>query len=543
MSSSPARWPKQIKYIIGNEACERFSYYGMTGILNGYISGQLIDGSLGKTEDYAAMVIAGFKCVNYLTPLIGAWLSDKILGRYQTIFWVSLLYCLGHGTLACSDFFGSQGKFICLYIGLTLIAFGSGGIKPCVSAFMGEQFRADQSHLMQKAYGAFYWAINFGSFFSFLVVPWVKDQRGYSAAFAVPGILMAMATFIFWRGKKLYVIVQTNRELKHNGFFNVVFTTLFQLRQPGKKFWDAARTRFTENEVAGARSVFPILFVFATIPMFWSLYDQTNSTWVSQGDKMDDFRFRYLDFISALQPHWTAISIGAGMAAMAALILMMVFRFAKNKRWPATGVTLLLLLLSVASGGLITWVMFYLPDFKIGAEQMQSLNALLILFFVPIFTLFIYPLMGRFASPLKRISYGLFFAAASFVIVAWLQKRLETGEHLSVLWQTWPYVVVTAAEVLVSTTGLEFAFREAAPEMKSLIMSFWLLTVAAGNLFTLILTAVLAHTGSAVANAGSASVSSGRFMLYAWMMFGVAILFSLIASTYHYRDQAAAAGK
>jgi POT family proton-dependent oligopeptide transporter len=468
------RWPPQIKYIIGNEACERFSYYGMTGILAGYVSGQLLAGGLGKSQDYATTVIAMFKSVNYFTPLLGAWLSDKILGRYKTIFWVSLLYCLGHGTLACSDFFGPEGKLNCLFVGLTLIAFGSGGIKPCVSAFMGEQFRPEQSHLMQKAYGAFYWAINFGSFFSFLVVPWVKNHHGYSAAFGVPGILMAIATFIFWSGKKYYVITPTNRETKHTGFFKVVFTTLFKLREPGKKFWDSARTRFTENEVSAARSVLPILFVFATIPMFWSLYDQTNSTWVLQGEQMSNVNLLGLD---------------------------------------------------------------------VGAEQMQSLNALLILMFVPIFTLLIYPFMGRFASPLKRMSYGLFLAAVAFVLVAWLQKRIEAGEHLSVLWQTWPYVVVTAAEVLVSTTGLEFAFREAAPEMKSLIMSFWLLTVAVGNLFTALLTAALAHLPPGAANAGSASVSSGRFMLYAWMMFGVAILFSLIASTYQYRDKAAAEGK
>jgi POT family proton-dependent oligopeptide transporter len=471
---STSRWPKQIKYIIGNEACERFSYYGMTGILAGYISGQLLAGGLGKTEDYATTIISLFKSVNYFTPLLGAWLSDKILGRYKTIFWVSLLYCLGHGTLASSDFFGPEGKLNCLFIGLTLIAFGSGGIKPCVSAFMGEQFRPEQSHLMQKAYGAFYWAINFGSFFSFLVVPWVKNHHGYSLAFGVPGILMAVATFIFWRGKKYYVITPTNREANHTGFFKVVFTTLFKLREPGKNFWESARTRFTENEVAAARSVLPILFVFATIPMFWSLYDQTSSTWVLQGERMSNVNLLGLD---------------------------------------------------------------------VGAEQMQSLNALLILLFVPVLTLWVYPLMGRFASPLKRISYGLFLAAASFVLVAWLQQRIEAGEHLSVLWQTWPYVVVTLAEVLVSTTGLEFAFREAAPEMKSLIMSFWLLTVAVGNLFTALLTAVLAQTASVAANAGSASVSSGRFMLYAWLMFGVAILFSFIARTYQYRDQAAAAGK
>jgi len=466
-----SRWPRQIKYIIGNEACERFSYYGMTGILAGYISGQLLAGGLGKSDDYATTVIQLFITVNYFTPLLGAWLSDKLIGRYNTIFWVSLFYCAGHGTLACSDFFGPQGKLACLFTGLTLIAFGSGGIKPCVSAFMGEQFRPDQSHLMQKAYGAFYMAINFGSFFSFLVVPWVKDHHGYSPAFAVPGILMAIATYIFWRGKKLYVIVPTNRELKHAGFFKVFFTALFAKREAGQDFWAAARARFTANEVAAARSVLPILFVFLTIPMFWALYNQTNSTWVMQGFKMSN-------------------------------------------------VTIL--------------------GLKVGAEQMQSLNPVLIMVFIPIFTLWIYPRLGRFAAPLKRMSYGLFLAALAFVLIALLEKRLEAGAQLSILWQTWPYVVVTAAEVLVSATGLEFAFREAAPEMKSMIMSFWLLTIAAGSLLVALITAFLPHTA---AHNDAASISSGRFMLYAGMMFGVAIVFSLIAATYHYRDQSAAEGK
>ena len=177
----------------------------------------------------------------------------------------------------------------------------------------------------------------------------------------------------------------------------------------------------------------------------------------------------------------------------------------------------------------------------VGAEQMQSLNPLLIMLFVPVFTLWFYPRMGRFAAPLKRMSYGLFLASISFIIVALLQKRIEAGEHLSILWQTWPYIVITAAEVLVSTTGLEFAFREAAPEMKSMIMSFWLLTVAVGNLFVALLTEFLPHTTGT--NGEDASVSTGRFLLYAGMMFGVAILFSLIASTYNYRDKSAALGK
>src|SRR3954471_17510325 len=182
------RWPPQVKYIVGNEAYERFSYYGMKGILAIYITVVLL-----KTQDDATNIIALFSAANYFMPLLGAWVSDRYWGRYHTILWISLSYCVGHAILATSDLIPTvEGKSYALYAGLALIAFGSGGIKPCVSAFMGDQFKPEQRHLLQKAYAAFYWSINLGSFFSFLVIPYVKNHQGYSAAFLVPGILMAI---------------------------------------------------------------------------------------------------------------------------------------------------------------------------------------------------------------------------------------------------------------------------------------------------------------------------------------------------------------
>ena len=499
--SSPAksaveRWPRQIKFIVGNEACERFSYYGMRSILAGYITGAVLKGGLGQDADTSTEIIHLFVFANYFMPLFGAWLSDKIIGRYHTILWVSLFYCAGHGVLACSDLAGTvHGKLLLLYTGMALIAFGSGGIKPCVSAFMGDQFKPEQSHLLQKAYGAFYWAINLGSFFSFLVIPWIKDRHGYGLAFGVPGIFMAIATLIFWLGTKHYVRVPPGRETKSAGFFKVFFHA-FQIRlkivaadvrrlffsnpnqqgsEPrhlgsyGQSFWDAARGRFSEKEIDAAKSVLPILLVFALIPPFWSLFDQSNSTWVLQGEKMVPTKVLGLD---------------------------------------------------------------------IGAEQMQSMNPLIVMILVPLFTLGIYPRVGRFASPLRRMSYGMFLGAMSFLVVALLQARLEAGAQLSVLWQTVPYLILTAAEVLLSTTGLEFAFREAAPEMKSIVMSFWLLTIAFGDLLVVVVTKLFSN-----ASDPAASVSTNRFLLYAGMTFVVAILFSVVAASYRYRDEAAARGQ
>ncbi len=494
------RWPPQIRYIIGNEACERFSYYGIRGILALYISVVLFhDLPKGEAKDRATEIIHLWVFANYFSALLGGWLSDKLWGRYHTIFYVSLVYCLGNLTLAAS-----VGSAWGLYAGLGLIALGSGGIKPCVSAFCGDQFKPEQSALLQKAYGLFYWSINFGSFFAFLVVPWLKDKLGYRLttgawppntfeitglsspaavwgyrlAFGVPGALMLLATLIFWLGRKHYMRIPPSSQTKSAGFMKVTWFALTNWRrQPGQSAWVIARQRFTAREVDAARSVGPILAVFAPITIFWALFDQTSSTWVMQGNKMQSY-----------------------------------FAFAMGR----------------------------FEGFKIGAEQMQSMNPLLVMMLVPL-TLWLYPriekLLGIRVSPLRRMGAGLVLAALAYVVVGLLQTRVDAGAQMSVLWQTLPYFMLTTGEVLLSTTGLEFAFTQAAAEMKSTIMSFWLVTVAIGNLYVPILTKLkgaLIHT--AAGGGESASVNASTFYLYAGLTFAVAILFTLVATRYKERQ-------
>jgi len=154
-----------------------------------------------------------------------------------------------------------------------------------------------------------------------------------------------------------------------------------------------------------------------------------------------------------------------------------------------------------------------------------------VMILVPVLNWVVYPLIERVGprvTALRRMSVGLLLTAASYVIVGWLQGRLEAKESLSLAWQAVPYIVLTTAEVLVSTTGLEFAYTQAAPSMKSSIMSFWLLTVAFGNL----LVTTITQLGG---GHGSESVSSGRFYQYAGLTAGVAVLFIIVAACYRYR--------
>src|SRR5437763_9792360 len=135
--------PAGIPYIVGNEAAERFSFYGMVTILVVFMTEHLRgpDGALSvMKEDDAKVYYHSFLSAVYFFPILGALISDALLGKYRTILSFSIIYCLGHLALALDD------TRVGLVAGLSLIAVGSGGIKPCVSAHVGDQFGKTNQH-------------------------------------------------------------------------------------------------------------------------------------------------------------------------------------------------------------------------------------------------------------------------------------------------------------------------------------------------------------------------------------------------------------
>ncbi len=271
------KMPKPIWYIIGNEGAERFSFYGMKSILVVFMVQylQMIDNDAIAANHY-------FVTACYLFPLLGAFIADRIWGKYKTILYLSLFYCFGHATIAMND------TKIGLYIGLALIAFGSGGIKPCVSAYVGDQFNETNKHLVKKVFNWFYWMINFGSFFSTLWIPVLLKKYGPSVAFAVPGILMGIAVIIFWLGRKDYVNVPPSKENKE-GFSQILWYSLMHWSQKkrGEHLFDVAKAKYSEASIEGSKAVLRIMKVFIAVSVFWALFDQSSSSWVLQAEQMD----------------------------------------------------------------------------------------------------------------------------------------------------------------------------------------------------------------------------------------------------------------
>lgn len=248
--------PPGIPFIVGNEAAERFCFYGMRTILVVFMTRYLLDrsGALAvMSPEDAKGWFHLFVSAVYFLPFFGAILSDALWGKYHTILWLSMVYCLGSFVLAADH------TRIGLLVGLALIAIGSGGIKPCVSANVGDQFGARNRHLLSKAFGWFYFSINFGSFFSTMLTPWLLDRHGPRVAFGVPGVFMLLATVVFWLGRNRFVRVPP----------------------AGRDF---VRETFSAPSLRIIAGLLPIFFAEA---IFWSLWDQTGSAWVLQAEKMD----------------------------------------------------------------------------------------------------------------------------------------------------------------------------------------------------------------------------------------------------------------
>ncbi len=258
-STTETGTPAGIPYIIGNEAAERFSFYGMRSILIVFMTQYLV--TRGGASDHmsdgeARRDFAYFVAAVYFTPIIGAILAEGYFGKYRTIFWLSIVYCFGHFALALDD------TRVGLLLGLGLISCGSGGIKPCVSANVGDQFGESNKHLLSKVFGWFYFSINAGSFMATILCPiLLHDARfGPRWAFGLPGVAMVIATIFIWLGRKKFVHIPPG----------------------GGKFFQ----QFFSREGLGALGRIATVYIF--IAVFWSLWDQSSGgSWTLQCKKLD----------------------------------------------------------------------------------------------------------------------------------------------------------------------------------------------------------------------------------------------------------------
>uniref|UniRef100_A0A7N6ALY2 Solute carrier family 15 member 1 n=1 Tax=Anabas testudineus TaxID=64144 RepID=A0A7N6ALY2_ANATE len=374
-------YPISIFFIVVNEFCERFSYYGMRAVLVLYFKYFLL-----WDDDLSTSIYHTFVALCYLTPILGAIVADSWLGKFKTIIYLSIVYAIGQVAMAVSaihditdsDRNGTPNNMtfhvVLSMVGLFLIALGTGGIKPCVAAFGGDQFSEHQDKQRRTFFSVFYLCINGGSLLSTIITPILRaqdcgiysQQKCYSLAFGVPAALMVVALAVFIIGSGMYYKPEPQGNIMLEVCKCIGFAVKNRYRHRSKKYpkrqhWmDWAEEKYDKLLIAQIKMVLKVLFLYIPLPMFWTLFDQ----------KMD----------SAGHHHgWT-----------------------------------------LCKSGLIV----------IQPDQMQTVNPILILTLVPIMDSIIYPLIKKCGfnfTPLKRMTVGMIMAAIAFVCAALVQMEIDVS--------------------------------------------------------------------------------------------------------------------
>ncbi|XP_048789154.1 solute carrier family 15 member 1-like [Lagopus muta] len=380
-SSAPGcfGYPLSIFFIAINEFCERFSYYGMRAVLILYFKDFL------RWDDSLSTAIYNFfVALCYFAPILGAFIADSSLGKFKAIVSLSIVFTIGQAVMAVSSIndMTDQNRdgnpdntavHIALSMtGMIVIALATGGIKPCVSAFGGDQFEEHQEKRRSRFFSILFLFINAGSLLSNVITPILRAQecgihsrqQCYPLVFGVPAALMAVSLIVFVAGSRTYKKVQSqdNTMARVCNCIGFAIKNRFRHRSkeyPKREHWlDWASEKYDKLLITQIKMVFNTLFVYSALPMFWGIFEQQVSRWTLQAATMDG------DF-GAIQ---------------------------------------------------------------IQPDQMQTVNPILIIIMVPIVDAVIYPLIQKCKinfTPLRKITVGMFLTGLASIAAALVQVQID----------------------------------------------------------------------------------------------------------------------
>ncbi|KAG0215120.1 peptide transporter ptr2 [Mortierella sp. GBA30] len=450
--------------IIATELAERFAYYGASMLFQRYMLTHL-----NLEKGTATAISRGFNFFSYITTIFGAIVADKWLGKFKTVLIFAIIYTLGLALLSVSaisklkDNVGLPGFIVALYC---LISWGTGGIKANVSAFAAEQIPGeDYAHpkrigvtinhaiTVERIFRYFYMAINVGGLLGQGITPAVSDY-GWDLAYMIPTIVFVVGIIVFAAGKSRYYDRPPNGTVLGKTLRCVVYAYRHRYNRPAGTHWLQAASppegtaesfEWSRQFVTDLERTYHACKVFMVYPLYWALYNNMSDNFVNMG-------------INMTRPNW------------------------------------------------------------LKPEMLSFVNSAVIVIFIPILDVIVFPLLrkaGFRLGPINRIIIGFTIVSFCFVYVTVLQhfvyksgpyydftgknpndpdaviivpKKVEDRINDITIWTQLPaYILIGISEIFSSATGLEFAFKSATPELKSVVMSLYLATNAFGSLIGMIL--------------------------------------------------------
>jgi len=432
--------------------------------------------NLHFSKESAGALANAFLAINYSFALLGGVIADGLLGQFKTLIVASCVVILGALVIISAELFRGYNHALFVPMALTgiIIFFGGNGTgKPCLSTFLGDQFGPNDSQARSSWFSYFYMSIQIGSLVTSIGVPFALQYfRGRQTyiTFIIIFIPLFLALSLFVLNSQNYV----KKGARGNVFFKflkIVFLGCSGERDVSQKHWlDKAKRTYTVQEVEDAKAVIRVLGIFLPLPFFWAVFFQMYSIWVFQAQEMN-----------------TAI------------------------------------------GG-----------FVIPPSTTSSINGILDILLIPLFDKAIYPFIDKYMfrfTKLRRIAAGHIFTIAALIVGGFVS--LKTAESpcvthdkgltfvcppgaLHVAWIIPQYFLISCGEILLSISGLEFAYEEAPPSMKGSITAIFQVTTAVGNAMITVLSLI------------NASVAMKDF-IFAGIIFLILIVFTFIAYFYKYR--------
>ncbi|EAL84745.1 hypothetical protein KXW98_007721 [Aspergillus fumigatus] len=440
------------------ELCERFTYYGMSGLFQNYVNNPL-DGSkgrgaLGMGHQGATGLTTFFQFWCYVTPILGAIIADQYLGKYKTIVLFCGVYLVGLLILVCTsiptalEHGAGLGGFI---VAILVIGLGTGGIKSNVAPLIADQYRRkkmavsttkkgerviiDPALTIQRIYMIFYGCINLGSL-SLLATPYMERDIGFWSGYLLCLCMFACGTLVLIVGRKFYVVRPPQGSIITDAFKALGIMIINRNMDAPKPSWQAANggsrrnLPWDDHFIDELKRALVACRVFCFFPIYWVVYGQFSGNFVTQAAQMQ----------------------GHGI-----------------------------------------------PN-----DLMQNFDPISIIVFIPILETLVYPLLRRFHirfRPITRISLGFVVASLAMMYAAIVQHLIYSagpcyehplcdaskidgtaqGNRVHIAIQTPAYMFIGISEIFASVSGLEYAYTKAPPSMKSFVQSMYLLTNAFGS--------------------------------------------------------------
>ncbi|KNA04048.1 hypothetical protein SOVF_203310 [Spinacia oleracea] len=510
-------------FIIWVEMAERIAYFGISGNLISYLTGDL-----RQSTAMAASNVNAWTGVSFLLTILGAVIADSFLGKYYTIVAATLIYILGLGILTLSAMLPSlsclnQGRsnegppgcssnlqIIIFFVSLYLVAVGQGGHKPCVQAFGADQFDEDdpnESRAKSSFFNWWYFGVCMGAFLGTGVLSYVQDNLSWGLGFGIPCIIMVIAQLIFLLGTTTYRY--TMKGEGENPFKRV-----------GRVFVAAAQNwNATYPEVGESEEVLETeLHVGSRQFMF------LNKALLAPEMSARNIKTCSMSEVEEAKAVLGLFLIGTTILVYAIVIAQPATFFTKQ------GITLDR---SIGSN-------FFIP-----AAALQCVIYICIFIFIPLYDRLLVPIARKLTgkpagiSMLQRIGTGLLISIFTMVIAAVTErKRLNTAlQHglidfpdvtipMSIWWLLPQYVVFGIAEVFTLIGLQEFFYDQIPNELRCVGLSLYLSIFGLGNLLSSLLVSVInkASSGNGGESWFSDNLNRAHLDYFYWLLAGLSVI-------------------